>query len=450
LIFYWRGQAVLDYTAFSRIQSIILIGLILVTTVAGSFIYFFLAGTTPSAETIKIGICGDLDNTNGRAIWKGAVLAAEEVNAEGGVLGRDFEIVAEDDDSESLPMDVGVAINAFTRLITLDKADYVIASAVGVTLSYQEICSQHKKILFTMTDINDVLTERVVEDYDKYRYYFRTGFGNETAARAGTLDSILTLRNYTGFNKIGYLYHDFGSSGWNLYVSLLVDSLVENGFEVVFDAMVPLNVIDFTSYLAAAEAAGVEILTTFIVGSVSIPLVREWCDRQSPFVLWGVLSDVGATDVWDMMEGKCNSVSAVGYPVTSGYPLTTKTIPTREAYIERWGESPISFAAIAYDVVRFILPDAMRRADTAEPEALVETLEKTNVETSSTRRFVFTSSHDTMVGENPNDPEADYMLVCYFQWQDGVQVLVYPQELMEATGVTYTFPDWPGPWDNLD
>lgn len=412
-----------------------------------SFVYFFLGGTTPSTETIKIGICGDLDNTNGRALWQGAVLAAEEINAEDGVLGRDFEIMGEDDDSESLPMDVAVATNAFTKLITLDKADYIIASAVGITLTYQEICSQHKKILFTTTDINNMLTQRVTEDYNKYKYFFRTGFGNETAARKGSLDSILTLRNYTGFNKIGYLYHDFASSGWKLYVSLLVDSLVENGFEVVYDVMVPLDVMDFTSYLAAAEAAGVEILTTFIVGSTSIPLVREWYDRQSPFVLWGVLGDVGTTDVWDMMEGKCECVSAVGYPVTSGYPLTSKTIPFRETYIARWGELPISFGAIAYDVVRFILPDAMRRAGTAEPEALVEALEKTDVETSSARRFVFTSSHDTMMGKNPNDPEADHMLVCYFQWQDGIQVLVYPQELMEDMGVTYTYPDWLGPWN---
>jgi hypothetical protein len=38
----------------------------------------------------------------------------------------------------------------------------------------------------------------------------------------------------------------------------------------------------------------------------------------------------------------------------------------------------------------------------------------------------------------------------FFQWQDGVLVPVYPIWLMEEAGATYTFPDWPGPWDNLD
>ena len=37
----------------------------------------------------------------------------------------------------------------------------------------------------------------------------------------------------------------------------------------------------------------------------------------------------------------------------------------------------------------------------------------------------------------------------FFQWQtNGTRVPVYPRELMEGAGVTYTFPDWSGPWDD--
>jgi len=36
-----------------------------------------------------------------------------------------------------------------------------------------------------------------------------------------------------------------------------------------------------------------------------------------------------------------------------------------------------------------------------------------------------------------------------FQWQDRKQVPVVPKEIMEEAGVTYTFPDWAGPWDEL-
>ncbi|MCJ7613678.1 hypothetical protein MUO71_02785, partial [Candidatus Bathyarchaeota archaeon] len=101
-----------------------------------------------------------------------------------------------------------------------------------------------------------------------------------------------------------------------------------------------------------------------------------------------------------------------------------------------------------YDLVRFILPDAISRAGTIETEAVISALEETDVETVLARHFVYTSTHDIMIGEaGPNKPAEDYMLVCLFQWQDGVQVPVYPQEIMDEAGATYTYPPWSGPWD---
>jgi branched-chain amino acid transport system substrate-binding protein len=102
---------------------------------------------------------------------------------------------------------------------------------------------------------------------------------------------------------------------------------------------------------------------------------------------------------------------------------------------------------LAYDILRFILPDAIERAGTIETDAVIEALEQTSIETSQARNFVFTESHDAMMGENPNDPDADYMLVMLFQWQNGEAVPVYPKKIMEEAGATYTYPDWPGPWD---
>jgi hypothetical protein len=61
--------------------------------------------------------------------------------------------------------------------------------------------------------------------------------------------------------------------------------------------------------------------------------------------------------------------------------------------------------------------------------------------------FTFSSSHGLMRGENPSDPDDDYMGVLLFQWQNGTLVPIHPSWLMEEAGVTLTFPDWPGPWD---
>ncbi len=433
-------NVLLDSRAVTKIQAAVLIVVIVVAVAGGAAAYFLLGGEKQSSEAIKIGICADLDKSGGKAIWQGAVLAAEQVNAEGGVLGRNLEVVAEDDDIETT-QDTSFASSAFTRLITADEADFTISLALGLT--YREIASNYKKILFTVGETSDELTQRVLDDYDRYKYYFRVGAGNTTEATRGITESLVVCRNHTGFNKIAFLYHSYTGS----LVSSILDKLGEYGFDVVLSESISPTVMDFSSYFAKAEEAGAEIFYPLLLISGEIQFVKEYYDRQSPTVVWGNLGSAQRSDFWQLTEGKCEHITVVGYPVVVGYPLTTKTVPTREAYIERWDEPITGVAASAYDTVRFILTDAIKRAGTIETEAVIKALEETDVETSCARRFVFTSSHDIMVGEaGPNRPTEDYFLVCLFQWQDGKMLPVYPIEIMKEANVTYTYPPWDGPW----
>ena len=188
-----------------------------------------------------------------------------------------------------------------------------------------------------------------------------------------------------------------------------------------------------------------------LIGSGSgIPFVKEYNYRQSPMnVYCALLGPVGRPDGWEITDGKCEYTTIAGYPIVAGYPLTSKTLPAREAYFNMWEDIPTFYGGATYDALRFILSDAIRRAGTTETEAVIKALEETSIETTSARNFVFTKSHDTMTGENANNPEEDYTLVLLFQWQNGELVPVYPKKIMEEAGITLTFPHWSGPWDDL-
>ena len=262
-------------------------------------------------------------------------------------------------------------------------------------------------------------------------------------------DSLLEQREITGFNKIGYISEDFQ---WNNQLTDGLDVfLPQNDFELVYKGKFPLETtVDFSSYFAQAEAAGVEVMVPIILRDAAIPFVKEYYDRQSPmFLFGGALTSVSFEESWDWTDGKCEYVCVGAQPAVAGYPLTSKTLAAREAYMNRW-KSDMVWDASAYDGIRFILADAIERAGTIETEAGIKALEETSIETTSARNFVFTPAHCTLMGENPNDPNADYMMVLLFQWQNGELVPVYPKRIMEEAGATYTFPDWPGPWDNLD
>jgi len=434
----------LDSRALTKIQAVVLTVIVIVAAVSGASAYIFLGGEPQDTANIKVGVCADLDM--GGDIWQGAVLAAEQINAEGGILGRNITIVAEDDDSGS-GGDLVVASNAMMKLITVDHADFIVSGAPFL-LPYQNICSEQKKILLSVTGTSDNYTQRVLEDYDKYKYCFRTAPCNQSTANAGMLGDITTVCNYTGFKKVALLQQDLGA-GTGQLATALSNLLPKYGIELVYKNVVPATTSDFASYFAAIEASGGEILFPVIATGVVTSLVKEWHERQSPLVLWGVMWEAAQSDFWNLTEGKCDTISFAGQPAVGGYPLTNKTVPARNAYIERWGEVPTDSAIGAYDALRFILADAIRRAGTTETEAVIKALETVNVETTSARHFVFTSSHDVMVGSGSvNDPAEKYTVMCIFQWQNGTQVPMRPEALMKEAGATYKYPPWYGPWSD--
>lgn len=404
----------------------------------------FLNGTPRSTEDIKIGVCADLDYPEGKDVWQAATLAAEQINAEGGVLGRNFTVVAEDNDASSSD-DISAASNALTKIITVDKADYVVSYVGLFVFPYQDICAEQKKILIAVSVLDDTVSQRVLDNYDKYKYFFSV-HPNSTTAIGYLVDSFLTLRNYTGFNKVAYLDQD--ASSLELFRQTLCGSLTEHGFNLVYQNSATWTTTDFTSYLTAIEASGAEILFPWIFRGAGVSFVKEWYNRQSPLAVWGQVDLAQYSDFWNLTESKCESLSFTGLPTIAGYPLTNKSVPTREAYLQRWQQIPTSSGVLTYDFVRFILPDAIQRAGTTETEAVIQALEKTDVETSTARHFIFSSSHGVFLGSaEPNKPNTDYMVGYMFQWQNGTKVPVYPEEIMTEAGEIYKYQSWSGPWD---
>jgi len=432
----------LDSKALTKTQSIILIAIIVIAAVGGGAAYVLLSGDNQSSDTIKVGFLADLDMV-GKDYWREIVLAGEQINAEGGILGRQVKVIGEDCMSGQ-NFDSNEISAALTRLLTFHEVDFVIGAVDGEGLFVsQDIVAQHEKIYIGIIGTYDELTQRVLDDYDKYKYYFSCSW-NATSVYQGMTNDLLHCRELTGFNKVGYLAEDLGI--FQEAVKGLDNFVPENGFDLVYKGVCPPSTVDFSSYFAAAESAGVEILVPLIAAQ-GVPFVKEYYDRQSPMIVYGgLLVGAGYPDSWVLLDGKCEYMAVGALPSVAGYPLTSKTLPFREAYFNRWNEIADGGGS-AYDVLRYILADAIERAGTTETNAVIEALEETSIETTGARNFVFTESHALMMGKNPNDPDADYSLMMIFQWQNGEMVPVFPKKIMAEAGATYTFPDWSGPWD---
>ena len=436
----------LDSKALTKIQSIFLIAIIIVATVGVGVTYVLLSEEGQSSKTIKIGVLADLDGFIGKTILQGTVLAAEQINAEGGIAGKQIEVIGADTDIESAIADPVVINSALTRLITFRNVDFIVGMAASQGFMVQESIAQHKKIFFEIGSTDEAYTQRVLDDYDSGKYFFRVT-ANATTAIPGITGALLHLKELTSLDKIGFLAENLP---WTEGIPELMDVVLpELGFDVVYKGnFPPFETMDFSSYFAQAEAAGVEVLMPLIGVGNGIAFIKEYHDRQSPMVIYGGIlpASVAGAEGWVNTDKKCEYVSVSSSAVDANYPLTSKTLPFREAYMERWSEIPDSTAAISYTVLRYIITDAVGRAGTLEVNAVIDALETTSVETPNAKNFVFTSSHDLMTGD-PNDLDSDYTIFPMFQWQNGEMVPVFPKKIMEEAGATFMFPDWPGPWD---
>ena len=267
---------VLDSKALTKIQSVALIAIIAAAAVGGSLAYMFSRGPAQSAENIRIGVCADLDNAIGKPAFHGVVLAIEQINAQGGVLGRNLTVVAEDDDSESTGGDISIGTNAMTKLITVDKADCIVTPQATNALLYQDLAAEHKTIIFSIRATVDSLTQRVLDNYDKYKYYSRVYPANATQTSKGLINSLINLGNITGFNKVAYLATDLAAV--KPLTSGMDTALPASGFDLVYKGFITPTTTDFTSYLAAVEASGAQILVPLIFQQGTASFVKEWCD----------------------------------------------------------------------------------------------------------------------------------------------------------------------------
>lgn len=131
---------------------------LIVTLLILSLGFIFMGmGKRPSAEQIKIGWIGPLSGqyaSYGKMVKAGTDIALEEINASGGINGKELVILYEDDQLE--PKN-GVA--AFNKLVSLNKVPVVIqAAGSNVMLAQAPIAERQKVVLISPTCTNPKIT----------------------------------------------------------------------------------------------------------------------------------------------------------------------------------------------------------------------------------------------------------------------------------------------------
>src|SRR6201993_2100401 len=144
---------------------------ILATLMGGAAALAIALAIPAAAQTkppIKIAVIAEAQAVAGSSIPQAAQLAADEINAAGGIDGRKIEIISYDNHSSAAE-----SVRAFQRAATEDHANAVIASYISeVVLALEPWTGRLKTVTVTPGAASDVITQNIAKDYNNLKYTF--------------------------------------------------------------------------------------------------------------------------------------------------------------------------------------------------------------------------------------------------------------------------------------
>ena len=408
-------------------------------------ITFIGAGAVVSAwaakqgEPIIVGAPVPRASAYGQNGERGMILAAEQINAAGGVnvggVMRPLKLEIIDSRDEEPGVPTSEVLLAIEKLILQKKAD-VIAGGPCMSecgMAAMDIYARYKTIdIVSIGCYTPSWDKKFAKNPEKYKYSFRES-GSVKWYIKEALDLLQKIKNEHGFNK---MFISIDDSLMCRKAAGGVEKLAKKkGWEIVGIDKHPIGTTDYSVALSECQKSGAQVLFMWAYSPETSILLKQWADMEVPALPMGFIGAAEDPGFWKATKGK-GAYTIVTLSETGNVPsnVTPKAMEFYNAFEKRWGVPPRSTGCVSAYEALYVLKDAIERAGTLDKGALIAALEKTNLP--AVRGTIrFDENHQIIYGYDPKTS----VLGCWAQWQDGKRVCVFPE--VAATG-KIKMPPW--------
>ncbi|MBI5029588.1 MAG: ABC transporter substrate-binding protein [Chloroflexi bacterium] len=393
------------------------------------------APSVPAAQPIIIGVPTALGTIEGTDSLNSVKMAVDEINAKGGVnvggTKRPLQVESIDTREAEPGIPVNDALSAVEKLILEKKLNAIVVGAFRseVLPASMDLVGKYKIPYLTTIGMAPVLQQKVTEDYNKYKYFFRVGF-NSTYLVQYMTQTMGFLNKEFGFTKAYIVDQDVA---WAKGTGGGVEAWFKgNGWTVLGHDSYPVGASDFASSLTKAKDGKADVLVPIFDMPQAGILLKQARAMQLPSLLTGFISPVAPASAWKTFEGEVDGM--VNFVFEVG-PLAVKAVPASVTYNENYGKKFGEEArnklsghgpGPAYDSV-YILAAAIERAGSVDGDALVTALEATDMN-GVIGKIKFSKDHQVVYGMDPKEAA----IGAAFQWKNGVRVPVFPAVAAES------------------
>jgi branched-chain amino acid transport system substrate-binding protein len=309
------------------------------------------------AETIKIGVI--TDRVGNAAYYAGQIetgmnLAAKEINAAGGVLGRKIEILYEDDQNKP-----DLSATKARKLVGEGAITILSISSSTTTQQAQSVTLETKTPHIAPANSADTLTTRLDNPY-----FFQMGpLGS---------DQMRTLINYTGkrFKRIALVSDSTGLS--TLTAKDFKNEMTKAGIQVVVEQVIEVGSTDVVPQLQRVRAANPDAI---VVAAISIAEVTLFFRGYHQLGLkYPVLAsyNLSVPAYLDLAPNLLNGT----FFVDVFDPDKEQAKRFVAAYAAEYKKAPFGLPAFGYDAI-YLMADVVKRAGSTDKEKVRQAIAET-------------------------------------------------------------------------
>jgi branched-chain amino acid transport system substrate-binding protein len=315
-----------------------------------------------AADPIKVGVVTPLSGAYapiGKQVRWGAELAVKEINAAGGVKGRPFELLFEDEEANP-----PVAARKSEKLLQQDKVDLLTGTVnSGSTLAVGQLAERNDRILITTVSYAPTITGAQCSPN-----VFRV---NANAFMQSNALTAWLAKNVSGkrYFFIGPDY-EMGRST----IGAFQDDIKRLGGTDVGSTFPPLGAKDFTQYIGQIRAARPDVIMTATAGNDTVRLLtqlKEYGILSDKLTMAGAAGAVTQENIGAMGGAGDGFLSAAGYSTDIDTPANKTFVA---AFKKEFQSEPDLFGADTYGLF-YLLKQAIEKADGTDTAKLRAAME---------------------------------------------------------------------------
>jgi branched-chain amino acid transport system substrate-binding protein len=246
------------------------------------------AATTQAADPIKIGVAGPFTGGSapmGVSMRDGVKLAVAEINAKGGVLGRQIQLIERDDEAKN-ERGVQIAQELINKERVVATVGYI---NTGVALASQRFYQEAKIPVMNNVATGSVITQQFAKEPENY--IFRNSANDQIQSQMIIKEAVDNRK----FKKVAILADstNYGQLGRED----LEKVLAARSMKAVAVEKYNIKDVDMTAQLLKAKQAGAEVVLTYGIGPElaqiangmeklgwKVPLIGSWTLSMANFI----------------------------------------------------------------------------------------------------------------------------------------------------------------------